>query len=120
MLKAIAVIFGLAFISAGILGFLPEFVTHNKLLGIFEINPLHNIIHIVTGVIALLCGFSSRNAAKGFFIIFGLVYAAVAALGFYQGEGVLLNLIAVNNADNWLHASIAVVSLYFGIFFKNS
>ena len=120
MLKALAVLLGLAFISFGILGFLPEFTTNNKLFGLFAVNAMHNIVHISTGVIALLCGFSSRNAAKGFFIIFGLVYAAVAALGFYQGEGVLLNLIAINNTDNWLHASIAVVCLYFGIFYKNS
>lgn len=119
MLKVLAILFGLAFLAAGILGFLPEFTQYNRLFGYFLVNPMHNWFHLATGIVSLLCGISGSVASKVFFIIFGLIYTAVAVLGFIQGEGMLLNLIAINKADNWLHAVIAVVSLYFGIFLRS-
>lgn len=119
MLKVLAILFGLVMIIVGILGFLPEYTPGGLLFGIFAVNLQHNIIHLATGVVALLCGFASSTAAKTFFILFGLVYAAVAGLGFYYGEGMLFNLVSINNADNWLHTAIAAVSLYFGFFLPN-
>lgn len=119
MLKFLAIFFGLLMIAVGILGFLPDYAPGGKLFGIFSVNPMHNIIHIGTGVAALICGLASSLAAKVFFIIFGLVYAAIAVLGFMQGEGALLGIIAINQADNWLHAGIALLSLYFGLFLKS-
>lgn len=118
MLKVLAILSGLVFIIIGILGFLPDYAPAGKLFGLFSVNLEHNIVHLATGVIALLCGFSSSTASKAFFIIFGLVYAAVAAAGFYFGEGLLFNTIAINTADNWLHTGIALVSLYFGFFLR--
>lgn len=118
MLKILAILFGILMIAAGILGFIPEYTQGNKLLGLFTVNTTHNIVHILTGVVALLCGFSGTIASKIFFIIFGLVYGAIAALGFYYGEGILFNYIAVNHPDNWLHTGIAIISLAFGFLIK--
>ena len=116
MLRTLATIFGLVLIAFGVLGFLPELTPEGKLLGIFMVNPVHNVIHLVSGGVALFCGLSSTFASKVYFIAFGIVYAAVAVLGFMLGEGMLFDLIAINTADNWLHTVIAVVSLYFGLF----
>jgi len=53
-----------------------------------------------------------------FFKIFGVVYALVAVLGFFSGEQPLLGIIAHNAADMWLHAVIALVTLWIGFGMK--
>jgi hypothetical protein len=114
MLKRAAVAFGLIFLLVGILGFVPGVTRDGHLLGIFHVNPAHNVVHLLTGAVALACGFASAHAAQLFFRIFGVVYGLVAILGFVQGDGMLLGMIANNAADAWLHTGIAAVSLFLG------
>ena len=49
-----------------------------------------------------------------YLILFGLMYGLVTVLGFAQGEGELLGLVAINVADNYLHLGIAAVCLVLG------
>jgi hypothetical protein len=118
MLKIWAILFGIVMIVIGILGFMPEVAPRGLLFGIFAINPLHNIIHLASGVIALICGLYSEVAAKVYFIIFGIVYGLIAVLGFMHGEGLLLDKVMINQADNYLHIAIAIFSLYLGLFVR--
>jgi hypothetical protein len=48
------------------------------------------------------------------FQIFGTVYAAVAAMGFKVGDGMILGLISNNRYDSWGHAALALVLLLIG------
>lgn len=114
MLKTIAIVFGVIFVIVGILGFVPVATPEGKLLGIFSVNAVHNLVHLLTGIVAIICGLSSFTASRIFFIVFGIIYALVTILGFAKGEGMLLNLIAINQADNWLHLVIAIIALYLG------
>ena len=116
MAKTMAVLFGLVFLVVGILGFVPAVTKDQMLLGIFHVNTAHNAVHLLSGVVALICGMMGIGAARMYFKIFGLVYAAVAVLGFMNpGEHVmLLGLISNNMADTWLHVAIAAVSLIIG------
>lgn len=118
MLKLLAILFGLIMIVIGILGFLPDFTPNGNLFGIFSVNPMHNMVHLVTGLAALVCGLSNAFASKVFFILFGLVYGAVAIMGFMHGDGLLYGM-AINQAGNWLHVAISLFSLYVGFFVKN-
>jgi hypothetical protein len=106
-------------LAVGIIGFLPDFTPEGKLFGYFAVNPWHNVVHIATGFIAILCGLANGLAAKIFFILFGLAYAGIAVLGFMQGDGLLFNVLTINTADNWLHAGIALISLFFGLFIRS-
>jgi uncharacterized membrane protein len=83
------------------------------LLGIFEVNSFHNLVHILSGIAALAAVLGGAYYAKLYFIVFGIVYALVTVLGFVTGNG-LLGLIPVNMADNVLHLVIAASSLYLG------
>lgn len=117
MLKKAALIFGIVFVAIGILGFIPALTpTDNegarRLLGIFEVNGLHNIIHMLSGAAALLSAKSDAYAST-YFKIFGVVYSLVMIIGFLQGHTVL-GLIPVNMADNLLHLVIAGSALYLG------
>jgi hypothetical protein len=114
LLKNIAIAFGIVFIIVGILGFVPAVTTNGLLFGYFEVNPAHNVVHLATGVVALIVAFISEKATQLFFQIFGVIYALVALAGFFTGNQPLLGVVAINTADNWLHVLIAIVALYLG------
>jgi hypothetical protein len=114
MLHRIAIGFGVVFLLVGVFGFVPGLTPNGHFLGIFHVNPAHNIIHLLTGAVALFCGLRSGYAAQLFFRVFGVVYGLVAILGFVMGDGYLFGLVANNAADAWLHTAIAAVSLILG------
>jgi Domain of unknown function (DUF4383) len=115
MLKTAAIIFGIVFLLVGVLGFVPGITTTGQmLLGIFHVNAVHNIVHLLSGAVALITGLTSMAAARMYFRVFGIVYALVAILGFFIGNGLLLGLISNNMADTWLHVLIALVALALG------
>ncbi|TMG94268.1 MAG: DUF4383 domain-containing protein [Betaproteobacteria bacterium] len=118
MLKNIAIAFGIVFIIVGILGFVSAVTPNGLLLGYFEVNPAHNVVHLATGVVALIVAFASEKAMRLFFQIFGVIYALVALMGFFMGNQPLLGIVAINAADNWLHVLIAIVALYLGFGMK--
>jgi|SRR5687767_5567512 hypothetical protein len=120
MLKIAAIIFGIVLLAVGVLGFVPAVAPNGMLLGIFHVNAAHNGVHLLTGAAALITGMMSTNAARMFFRVFGVVYALVAALGFYVGDGMLLGVISNNMADVWLHVAIAAASLALGFLVQDT
>lgn len=108
-------LFGVAFILAGVAGFMPVLAPNDMLLGIFMIDGMHNTIHIISGVIAILAATKAR-LARMYFIIFGIVYLIVAIAGFANSSNVLG--MQMNMADNFLHLVIAIIALYFGFLFR--
>jgi len=80
MLKKICVLFGFVFLALGALGFVPEITRGERLLGLFHVNAVHNNVHILTGLIALMAGFNTEHAAKMFFRVFGVIYGLIALL----------------------------------------
>lgn len=114
LLKTVAVVFGVIFVAVGALGWVPDVNLGGKLLGLFEVKLAHNVVHLATGVIAIIAGLTSHRASRTFFQAFGVIYALVAALGFFFGDEPLLGLLANNGADSALHVVIAVVALYLG------
>lgn len=119
MLKRAAIIFGIAFIAAGILGFIPGITTDDgHLLGLFQVDAVHNVVHLVSGAVALWAGYKSEHAAHVYFQVFGVVYLLVAILGLFFGDRPLLGIMAHNTADIVLHFLIAAIALYFGFAVK--
>lgn len=113
-MKGIAILFGIGFLLAGILGFFPAMTPNGNLLGIFGVNAAHNLVHIITGIVALWIGFLSSYAVQVFFKIFGIVYVIVALLGFVYGDQPILGIIANNRPDAWIHLAIGLIALYLG------
>ncbi|WP_210508001.1 DUF4383 domain-containing protein [Naasia sp. SYSU D00057] len=113
--RLVATIFGAVYTLVGLVGF---FVTGGvdfagtegaSLLG-FEVNPLHNIVHLLIGIALLIGGLSSVSAAKSVNGIVGAVYLLVGILGFFI-ENTGANILALNTADHFLHLVSAVVLL---------
>jgi|SRR5215216_3249589 len=113
--RILALLFGIVMVLVGIAGYVPQLIKQGNLLfGYFAVNPMHNNIHILTGVIAMLASMRG-DLARYFFQIFGLVYAVVALIGFTYGH---LFGMPLNMADNWLHVGIAALSLLLGFFYR--
>ncbi len=108
LVKPLSYILGVVLLAVGILGFF----TGSPLI-VFQVDSLHNIIHILSGVVGLYCASAGYAMARGYLMVFGLVYGLVAVVGFIQGTTVL-GLIGVNLEDNLLHAAIAAVCLIVG------
>lgn len=114
MVKTVAQVLGWVFILVGILGFVPGITTDGMLLGIFHVDAVHNIIHLVSGALGVYAASAGAKTAKMFLQVIGVVYAIVAILGFMSGDEPVLGFISNNMADTWLHVVIAVVALYYG------
>ena len=107
-----ALVFGVVYALVGILGFV-----NDPILGIFEVNALHNIVHLAVGAVWI---FASNNVdtAKTVNLTFGVVYLLLAFLGFVAGDFMedLLDIGSENQAlaDNLLHLATGILGVYFG------
>ena len=118
MVQTLAWVFGVILLLVGVLGFVPGITNDGMLLGIFMVDGLHNIIHLVIGLAALAAAWGMYSN-RLFFQVFGVVYAIVAVLGFAMG-GNILGLFMTNMADHLLHLVLAIVFLYVGFMMKES
>jgi hypothetical protein len=90
---------------------------HDHALIVFGVNLSHNLVHLVSGAVAVFAAMRGGRAAILFCLAFGVVYGAVAVCGFCQvaAVGRFLNL---NTADNFLHLAISAACLAVGGFAK--
>jgi hypothetical protein len=108
LVKQFAMVLGVVLLLVGVVGFFT-----GDMLIIFQVSPLHNVVHILSGVVGLAAAGMGASYARLYLIVFGIVYALVTVIGFVNG-GDILGLFAVNTADNYLHAAIALSSLGIG------
>ena len=114
MIKALGLIMGSLFLLGGILGLVPGVTKDGLYFGIFMVNTPHNVLHIASGTIFLIASFLGPRAARWWFKSFGIFYAALAAIGFWVGDGMILHLIMNNQYDSWGHAALALIMLLIG------
>lgn len=112
--RAFAGIFGAVYLLVGLVGFAATgfsgfAAASGDTLILFELNPLHNIVHILVGAL-LLAGAGQAALAKPIVLLVGIVYAVVGVLGFFA-VGESWNILALNTADNFLHLATAAVAL---------
>ncbi len=115
MAKTLAVIFGIVFVLVGVLGFIPNPIVANDPGAIFLANGLHSVVHFLVGVILLIAAAKGEGASSLWLKIFGVVYLLLAVIGFIQGGGLMLGLVAYNGADNYLHLVLGIVLLGIGL-----
>jgi hypothetical protein len=109
MAKKLVMLLGVVFVLVGLLGFV-----NNPVLGLFAVDTLHNIVHLLSGVLALFFAAKGEDAAKSFAKVFGVVYALVALLGLLIPGESIFGLLTVNLADDMLHVVLALVFLWIG------
>ena len=114
MIRRLGFFYGAAFVTGGVLGLVPGVTVDEMFLGIFVVNPLHSAMHVASGVMFLVASTFGAAAARLWFQIFGMIYAALAAMGFWVGNGMILNCISNNRNDSWGHAGLALSMLLIG------
>jgi hypothetical protein len=112
MLRKVALIFGIVFLLVGILGFItPGGMSMEAepapgmLLGLFPVNLLHNVVHLLFGVWGLVAS-RSWGGAKTYAQVGGVIYIVLAVLGFVVPT--TFGLIPIGGHDIWLHAALGL------------
>ena len=120
-----AFLVGAVFLVVGVLGFVPGITTDTdmlswaghhsgaKLLGIFDVSVLHNIVHAAFGVAGLALA-RTFAGARGFLIGGGVIYLVLWLYGLVIDHESAANFVPVNTADNWLHLALGISMLVLG------
>ena len=117
MAKTVCKILGVVFLLVGVAGFAAP-----RLLGA-HLSPAHNVVHLVSGALALYFGFAGTlSAAKIFSLVFGVVYLALGILGMALGESPdrmwMVGPLELGQADHGIHILLGVIFLAGGLFTK--
>jgi hypothetical protein len=121
-----ATVMGGVFLLVGIVGFIPGVTTgydqlalagadsEAKLLGLFQVSVLHNIVHLLFGVAGLAMA-RTVSAATTFLVGGGLIYLVLWLYGLIIGQDSAANFIPLNTADDWLHFVLGVGMIALGL-----
>ncbi|WP_433261814.1 DUF4383 domain-containing protein [Actinosynnema sp. CS-041913] len=119
--QAAALLVGVVFLLAGVLGFIPGATTgdlsfagphtHALLFGLFAVSVLHNLVHLLFGVLGVVAS-AWRGASRFFLVVGGGIYLLLWVYGSYIREG---GPLPVNVADNWLHLGLGATMILLGV-----
>lgn len=119
--RTVALIIGIVFALIGIAGFfVSSSMAVGNLLG-FDVDIVHNLIHLITGIVALAAVFTGW--ARRFNQIFGIVYLVLGLIGLiYPGlyfNQLLIGITHANAADHGLHLIVGAVAAAVGFFVRD-
>jgi hypothetical protein len=106
-----ALAFGVIYLVAGVLGFIPSLQTNHALFGIFQVNLLHNLLHVVIGI-GGLAAVSSLANSRTFCQVVGVILLLLGVIGI--GISNPLGLLYIGQADIPLHLVSGALLAYFG------
>ena len=121
-----SLVLGIIFLLVGIAGFVPGLLqtpepaadvevtqSFGRLMGLFPVNALHNVVHIIFGIWGI-AAYRSYTGARGYSKAVAIIYAVLAVMGLIPGLNTTFGLIPLYGHDIWLHAVIAIAAAYFG------
>ncbi|WBC17494.1 DUF4383 domain-containing protein [Micromonospora sp. WMMA1998] len=118
------------FTLIGVLGFVPGVTTHYgdlafaghhseaKLFGLFQVSVLHNLLHLLFGLVGLVMA-RRLAGARVFLAGGGALYLVLWLYGFLIDRETSANVIPLNDADNWLHLFLGFGMLASGLLLNN-
>lgn len=124
-LQTTTVVVGATFLVVGVLGFIPGITTdypelafaghqsEAKLLGLFQISVLHNVVHVLFGVAGVVAARTS-SAARAFLIGGGVIYLVLTVYGAVVDYDSAANFVPLNTADNALHLGLGLGMIAIG------
>ena len=83
-------------------------------LGLFSVNPLHNIAHLAIGAVLFLGAVAGLRASRSVNLAVGVAYLGLAAAGPFL-VGTDANILALNGADHLLHLGTGLVAMLVAI-----
>lgn len=124
--RTAAMVVAAVFLLVGLLGFIPgvttefdgmTFAGHEStamLLGIFHVSILHNIVHLLFGIVGLAMA-RTVTGARTFLVGGGVIYLVLWIYGLLIDHDSAANFVPVNTADNWLHLLLGVGMIGLGL-----
>jgi hypothetical protein len=125
-IQSAATAVAVAFLAVGVLGFIPGITTNYgdmtfaghesgaELLGIFQVSILHNLVHLLFGIVGLALA-RSVPGARNYLIGGGVVYLVLWIYGLVISDRSSANFVPMNNADDWLHLVLGAVMVLLGV-----
>jgi hypothetical protein len=124
-----ALIFGIVYALVGLLGFVPGLLqpppsgapslqvdsAYGYLLGIFPVNLLHNLVHLLVGVLGVVSA-RALNSARAYSRAVAIVFGVLTVMGLLPQFNTTFGLIPLFGSDVALHAVTTVAAAYFGWF----
>lgn len=111
--KTASLILGIIFLLVGLLGFLPNPIIGMAEGALFHSDTVHNIIHVVSGLLFVFIAVVAPSSAPIVLKIFGAVYFLLGVLGMInmgpEGMTTLLGFLRVNEADNYFHIVMGLI-----------
>jgi hypothetical protein len=118
LLTTFAIIYGVVFLAVGVLGFIPQLTSNGLLFGYFNLDALHNVVHLTFGLIGLWAA-SCPRASQIYFRVVGIIFVILALLGFWHQEQPIFDVISNNLVDAIFHLVIGVIALILGFVTKH-
>jgi hypothetical protein len=127
--QTVTMVIALVFLLVGILGFIPGITTdfdtmtfaghHSEamLLGVFGVSVLHNIVHLLFGIVGLAMA-RTAGASVAFLLAGGAIYLVLWIYGLVIDLDSTANFVPFNDADNWLHLILGVAMVALGLVFS--
>lgn len=131
--RTFALIYGVVFLATGVAGFIPALVTPGAevppgsagmetphmpnvglLFGLFPVNAMHNVVHLIFGLWGLA---ASRSARAAWIYACGVaaIYLILALMGIASGLQTMFGLVPLYGADVFLHLALGAGALVFAI-----
>ena len=123
--STMSMVFGVVFLLVGIVGFFPAPPPpdapplavehgHGLALGLFPINTLHNLVHLLFGALGIAAAMGALMTPRGYFQLVAISYALLTVLGLIPLTQTTFGLVPIWGNDIWLHALLAATAAYFG------
>jgi hypothetical protein len=126
--RTFALIAGIAYLAAGILGFVPQLLSpppadapqlgitafYGYLLGLFPVNFMHNLVHLAIGAWGIAASRGLATGARAYAKSLAVLYGILTIMGLIPGLNTLFGLAPLHGHDVWLHAATAIIAAYFG------
>jgi hypothetical protein len=131
--RTFALAWGILFLLVGISGLIPGTLQpappghdlaidalHGRALGLFEVNILHTLVHLLFGIWGVIA-YRTWDSAKTYAKSVAVIYMVFAVLGLLPAPiNTTFGLVPLHGNDVWLHVLLAAPAAYFGFVHRDN
>ena len=131
--RTFALVWGIVFLMLAATGLVPGLLhapgaghpnlavdtMYGDALGIFPVNILHTLVHLLFGIWGVLA-YRDWDAAKTYAKAVAIIYAVFAVMGLVPGLDTTFGMVPLFGNDVWLHLVLAVPAAYFGFVHRDN
>ena len=128
-----AMIWGIVFLGIAATGLIPGLLQephandpnlavdamHGRALGLFPVNILHTLVHLLFGIWGIMAS-RRLDSARTYARITAVVYIVFVVMGLVPGLDTTFGLVPLHSNDVWLHVLLALPAAYFGFMHRDT